>query len=160
MDLARRVGVPASTVGRVLARDHTPLLAECDPTTGQVIRAGRHTARRCEHPYPGSLVHIDVGKLGSIPDDGGWRAHGRSEHVRGIGYDYVHTAIDDHSRLAYAEIHPDEKGSTCAGSRTRPPRSTPPRGKVSVESRSRLPTPCPAARSPRSRPRCSAYCQS
>ena len=55
--------------------------------------------------------------LGRIPDGGGWRAHGRSEQVRGrgIGYDYVHTAIDDHSRLAYAEIHPDEKGATAAG---------------------------------------------
>lgn len=53
----------------------------------------------------------------AIPDGGGWRAHGRSEEVRkrGIGYDYVHTAIDDHSRLAYAEIHPDEKGVTAAG---------------------------------------------
>lgn len=51
-----------------------------------------------------------------IPDGGGWRAHGRSEQVRGrgIGFDYVHSMIDDHSRLAYSEVLPDEKGATCA----------------------------------------------
>jgi transposase InsO family protein len=117
VDLARRAGVPASTVGRVLARHHTPLLRECDPVTGAVVRASRRTVNRYEHPYPGSLVHIDVKKLGRIPDGGGWKAHGRAErpgHKRGLGYDYVHTAIDDHSRLAYAEIHNDEKGTTCA----------------------------------------------
>ena len=115
--IARLVGLPASTVGRVLARHRVPRLADCDPLTGQVIRATRRSANRYEHPHPGSLVHIDVKKLGRIPDGGGWRAHGRSEQVRGrgIGYDYVHTAIDDHSRLAYAEIHPDEKGATAAG---------------------------------------------
>ncbi|WP_159791551.1 IS481 family transposase [Puerhibacterium puerhi] len=121
VDLARRVGIPASTVGRVLARHHTPLLRECDPLTGAPVRASRRSAARYEHPYPGALVHIDVKKLGRIPAGGGWRAHGRSEQVRGrgIGYDYVHTAIDDHSRLAYAEIHLDEKGTTCAGFLTR-----------------------------------------
>lgn len=115
--IARQVGLPASTVGRVLARHHTPRLGECDPLTGMPIRASRRSANRYEHPYPGALVHVDVKKLGRIPDGGGWRAHGRSEEVRGrgIGYDYVHTAIDDHSRLAYAEIHPDEKGTTAAG---------------------------------------------
>jgi len=116
LTIARMVGVPASTVGRVLARHHTPRLAECDPVTGQVIRATRRSANRYEHPYPGSLIHVDVKKLGRIPDGGGWRAHGRSEQVRGrgIGYDYVHAAIDDHSRLAYVEIHADEKGATAA----------------------------------------------
>jgi transposase InsO family protein len=115
--IARVVGLPASTVGRVLARHQVPRLAQCDPLTGQVIRATRRSARRYEHTYPGSLIHIDVKKLGRVPDGGGWRAHGRSEKVRGrgIGYDYVHTAIDDHSRLAYAEIHTDEKGTTAAG---------------------------------------------
>jgi len=115
--IGRLVGLPASTVGRVLHRHRVPRLADCDPVTGQVIRATRRSANRYEHPHPGSLVHIDVKKLGRIPDGGGWRAHGRSEEVRGrgIGYDYVHTAIDDHSRLAYAEIHPDEKGTTAAG---------------------------------------------
>lgn len=116
LTISRIVGVPASTVGRVLARHRVPPLAQCDPVTGQVIRATRRSANRYEHPYPGSLVHVDVKKLGRIPDGGGWRAHGRSEQVRGrgIGYDYVHAAIDDHSRLAYVEIHDDEKTSTCA----------------------------------------------
>jgi len=106
-----------STVGRVLRRHHVPLLREIDPATGTVIRATRRSVRRYEHDHPGSLIHIDVKKLGRIPDGGGWRAHGRSEKVRarGIGYDYVHTVIDDHSRLAYAEIHDDEKGTTAAG---------------------------------------------
>lgn len=116
--IGHRLGLPASTVGRVLARHRTPLLRECDPLTGLAIRASRRSPHRYEHPYPGSLVHIDVKKLGRIPDGGGWKAHGRAErpaHKRGLGYDYVHTAIDDHSRLAYAEIHDDEKGTTCAG---------------------------------------------
>ncbi|QJU54879.1 IS481 family transposase [Herbiconiux sp. KACC 21604] len=115
--IGARLGMPASTVGRILTRHHTPLLRDTDPVTGTVIRATRRTANRYEHPYPGSLVHIDVKKLGRIPDGGGWRAHGRSEMVRGrgIGYDYVHTAIDDHSRVAYAEIPADEKGDTAAG---------------------------------------------
>ena len=57
-------------------------------------------------------------KLGRIPDGGGWRLHGRGQcpaSKRGLGYDYVHTVIDDHSRVAYAEIHDDEKGVTAAG---------------------------------------------
>ena len=117
------LGVPASTVGRVLARHGAPLLRECDPLTGLPIRASRRSPHRYEHTYPGSLVHIDVKKLGRIPNGGGHRALGRADgrrdRRRGVGYDYVHTAIDDHSRLAYAEIHDDEKGTTCAGFLTR-----------------------------------------
>lgn len=115
--IASKLGMQASTVGRVLRRHHVPLLREVDPVTGTVIRATRRSARRYEHDHPGSLIHIDVKKLGRIPDGGGWRAHGRSEKVRGrgIGYDYIHTVIDDHSRVAYAEIHDDEKGVTAAG---------------------------------------------
>lgn len=115
--IAGRLGMQPSTVGRVLRRHGVALLREVDPVTGTVIRAVRRSPQRYEHAHPGSLVHIDVKKLGRIPDGGGWRAHGRSEKVRGrgIGYDYVHTAIDDHSRLAYAEIHGDEKGATAAG---------------------------------------------
>ena len=93
--------------------------------TGRVIRASKQTAVRYERARPGELVHIDVKKLGRIPDGGGWRAHGRAAgdtaaHKRArIGFDYVHSMIDDHSRLAYSEIHPDEKGATCAGFLTR-----------------------------------------
>jgi transposase InsO family protein len=113
-----RTGVPARTVSRVLARHGVPRLAECDPLTGHRIRATRHTTRRYEHPNPGDLLHLDVKKIGKIPPGGGWRAHGRGLRPgthRGLGYDYVHAAIDDHSRLAYAEILADERGTTCAG---------------------------------------------
>jgi hypothetical protein len=60
---------------------------------------------------------LNVGGLGRIPAGGGWRLHGRSEAVRGRGnsYDYVHTAIDDHTHLAYSEALPNEKDPTCAG---------------------------------------------
>ena len=114
--LGPELGIPARTVGAILARHRVPRLCECDPLTGEIIRASRLTAVRYERPTPGDLVHIDVKKIGRIPDGGGWRAHGRSEEVRGrgIGYDYVHAAVDDYSRLAYAEIHPDEKADTCA----------------------------------------------
>jgi transposase InsO family protein len=119
--LSRHTGVAASTCGRILRRHGVPRLADCDPLTGQPIRARRVTARRYERDRPGELVHVDVKKIGRIPDGGGWRAHGRSEQVkgRGIGYDYIHAAVDDHTRLAYAEILPDEKGTTAAGFLTR-----------------------------------------
>jgi len=116
--IAGKLGMQASTVGRVLRRHAAPLLRELDPVTGAKIHAQRRSVRRYEHDRPGSLVHIDVKKLGRIPDGGGWRVHGRGERPnrhRGPGYDYVHTVIDDHSRVAYAEIHADEKGVTAAG---------------------------------------------
>ena len=110
------LGVAARTVSAILRRHRMPYLHECDPLTGQVIRASKTTAIRYERDRPGDLGHMDVKKLGRIPAGGGWRAHGRSEEVRGrgIGFDYVHSLVDDHSRLAYSEILPDEKGPTCA----------------------------------------------
>lgn len=116
--IAETTGVPERTVSRILRRAGIPHLAVCDPLTGEVIRATKTTAVRYEHDRPGSLVHIDVKKLGRIPEGGGWKAHGRAErpgHKRGLGYDYVHSAVDDHSRVAYSEILDDEKGATCAG---------------------------------------------
>ena len=115
--LAAELGIPTRTVGAILHRHRVPRLSECDLLTGAVIRASRSTGVRYERDRPGELVHMDVKKLGRIPDGGGWRAHGRSEEVRGrgIGFDYVHSLVDDHSRLAYSEILPDEKGATCAG---------------------------------------------
>jgi transposase InsO family protein len=89
--------------------------------TGQVIRSSKQTATRYERDRPGELVHVDVKKTGKIPAGGGWRAHGRSmgstaaRKKARIGYDYVHSMVDDHSRLAYSEILPDEKGPTCGG---------------------------------------------
>lgn len=109
------LGLPASTVGRVLRRHQVPLLRDLDRLTGVPVRA-RCSDLRYERDRPGELLHVDVKKLGKIPEGGGWRAHGRSEAVkgRGIGYDYVHSAVDDHSRAAYSEVRGDEKGVTAA----------------------------------------------
>jgi len=105
------VGIPASTVHRVLCRHGLNRIAWMDRPTGQVIRR-IHTDR------PGELVHVDVKKLGRIPPGGGWRAHGRENLLRQprakVGYDYIHSAIDAHTRLAYSEIFGDERGPTCA----------------------------------------------
>lgn len=119
--LGPQVGVPPRTVARILRRHGVAYLRECDPMTGAVIRSSKATAVRYERDRPGELVHMDVKKLGKIPDGGGWRATGQtaSNHQSRvdktpIGYDYVHSLVDDHSRLAYSEILPDEKGATCA----------------------------------------------
>ncbi len=123
--IAVELGVPARTVSRVLRRRGRPRLAALDPMTGQLIRASKQTAVRYERSRPGELVHMDVKKLARIPDGGGWRAHGRAATVDHrhkpvpTGYDYVHTLVDDYSRLAYSEVLADEKGATCAGFLTR-----------------------------------------
>ncbi|MCS5498304.1 leucine zipper domain-containing protein [Cnuibacter physcomitrellae] len=122
-ELARLVGVSPSTASRIIARAGLPALHELDPVTGIRIRASRRTPNRYERERPGDLVHIDVKKLGRIPDGGGWRLdgldaidhdRGRGKRSRRIGFDYVHVAIDDHSRLAFARILPNEQGPTCA----------------------------------------------
>ena len=109
------VGLPASTVYRVLCRHHLNRLALMDRPTGQLIR-------RYERAHPGELVHMDIKKLGRLRDGGGHRVHGRdsAQHRRrdrghGPGYDYIHALVDDHSRLAYAEVLADERGDSCAG---------------------------------------------
>ncbi|KAB8156697.1 IS481 family transposase, partial [Streptomyces sp. 3MP-14] len=104
------LGLPTSTVHRILTRHGLNRLAWLDRPTGQVIR-------RYERERPGELLHVDVKKLGRIPDGGGWRVHGRQASrttKTGVGYDYIHSAIDDHTRLAYSEVHTDEKAPTCA----------------------------------------------
>jgi len=109
--IAARLGLNASTVHRVLCRLGLNRLAWIDRPTGRVIR-------RIETSRPGELVHVDVKKLGRIPDGGGWRVRGRSaetHHKRHMaGYAYLHTAIDAHSRLAFTEALGDERASTCA----------------------------------------------
>jgi len=123
--LADELGVPARTISRILRRHQVPYLAECDPLTGDVIRCSKQTAVRYERDTPGELVHVDVKKIGRIPDGGGWKAWGRkmgstaARKKAKIGYDYIHSAVDDHTRLAYSEIHRDEKGVTAAGFMTR-----------------------------------------
>jgi transposase InsO family protein len=123
--IGAELGVPARTVSRVLVRRGQPRLCVLDPMTGEVIRASKATATRYERSRPGELVHMDVKKLARIPDGGGWRALGRAarettrDRMTKVGYDYVHSLVDDHSRLAYSEILPDEKGATCAAFLTR-----------------------------------------
>jgi transposase InsO family protein len=109
------LGLHPSTVHRVLSRYGLARLAWLDRPTGQVIR-------RYEHAAPGDLVHLDVKKLGRIPDGGGWRIHGRRlrpANHRGLGYAFLHTALDDHSRLAYSELLADEGKDTAAAFWTR-----------------------------------------
>lgn len=115
--LSDELGVPARTISRILRRHHVPYLFECDPLTGDVIRASKRTTVRYERATPGELIHIDVKKIGRIPDGGGWRAWGRGNVPRKtrVGYDYIHSAVDDHTRLAYSEINNDEQGPTAAG---------------------------------------------
>jgi transposase InsO family protein len=118
--LGPELGIPPRTVTRILRRHGVPRLVECDPLTGEVIRASKTTAVRYERARPGELVHMDVKKLGRIPDGGGWRAHGRqmgstaAKKKTRIGFDYVHSMVDDHSRYAYSEILPDETAASCA----------------------------------------------
>jgi transposase InsO family protein len=116
--LGAELGVPARTVSAVLRRHRVPYLADCDLLTGEVIRARRATEHRYERAHPGELVHVDVKKLGRIPDGGGWRINGPNvidhPYLR-VGYDYIHSVVDDHSRLAYSEALADEKGETAAG---------------------------------------------
>jgi transposase InsO family protein len=115
--IAFRLGLNPSTVHRVLTRYGCPPLAHLDRASGRAVR-------RYERCRPGELVHVDIKKLGNTPDGGGWRVTGRAQGRRNraatagtgrsrhrnplLGYSYLHTAIDDHSRLAYSEILPDE----------------------------------------------------
>ena len=123
VQIAGELGLPASTVHAVLVRCRISRLSHIDRVDGEPIR-------RYEHNYPGSLIHVDVTKFGNIPDGGGWRFVGRVQGERNreatatrlrsrnnryeprLGTAFVHTVIDDHSRVAYAEICSDEKAAT------------------------------------------------
>jgi transposase InsO family protein len=124
VQIAGRLGLPASTVHAVLVRCRINRLSRIDRVTGEPIR-------RYERDRPGELIHVDVTKFGNIPDGGGWRYVGRRQGDRNrsatvartgtprtkwrdpiVGRAYVHTVIDDHSRVAYAEICADEKADT------------------------------------------------
>ena len=105
------LGEAPSTVHRVLRRHGAPRLADIDRPTRTVVRY--------ERERPGELVHVDVKKQGRIPDGGGWRVHGRAgrdlhRRNRGHGYDYLHIAVDDRTRIAYVEAHGDERKETAA----------------------------------------------
>jgi transposase InsO family protein len=109
--IAWALGEAPSTVHRVLRRLGAPRLRDLDRPTRVVVRY--------ERERPGELVHVDVKKQGRIPAGGGWRIHGRdrragSRRLRGQGYDFIHAAVDDRSRLAYAEILADERKETAS----------------------------------------------
>lgn len=110
-----RLQIPSSTVWKVLARHGLNRLARMDRVTGRVVR-------RYEKATPGELIHLDTKQVARISEGGGWRVYGLDGTLKRnpkrksrAGYEHVHSAIDDHSRLAYSEILPDIKGETCAG---------------------------------------------
>lgn len=123
VQIGGRLGFAPSSVHAVLVRCRLNRLSHIDRVTGEPIR-------RYEHPHPGSLIHVDVTKFGNIPDGGGHRFVGRvqgkhnaqvtakrtgqrGKHYKPvIGTAYLHTVIDDHSRIAYVEIHADERATT------------------------------------------------
>jgi transposase InsO family protein len=114
--IAWALGEAPSTVHRVLRRLGAPRLRDLDRPTRTVVRY--------ERGRPGELVHVDVKKQGRIPAGGGWRVHGKavrrgSRVKRGAGYDFIHAAVDDRSRLAYAEILADERKETASAFMTR-----------------------------------------
>ena len=117
--LAAETGVAPSTAGAVLRRCRISRLSRLE-------RRERPAATRYEHPAPGELLHADVKKLGNIPAGGGWRFLGRAQgganrsadggrarsqhHHPLMRHGFIHVVLDDHSRLAYAEIHDNETG--------------------------------------------------
>jgi transposase InsO family protein len=111
--IAWALGESRSTVYQVLRRYRVPRLADLDRPTRTVVRY--------ERERPGELVHVDVKKLGRIPEGGGHRVVGRRQGTRNkghrytIGYDFLHVAVDDRSRVAYVEVHADERDHTAAG---------------------------------------------
>ena len=115
--IAYALEMPRSTIERVLRRRGLGRLDAIDRPTRRIVR-------RYERAVPGELLHVDVKKLGRIPDGGGWRVWGRGQprtnRDKGtLGYDFLHVAVDDYSRVVYLEALRDEKGDTCAGFITR-----------------------------------------
>jgi transposase InsO family protein len=105
--------LPRSTIYAVLKRNGLNCLAHLHRVTREVIRYERHA--------PGELLHLDVKKLARIPQGGGRWAMPRARETNsgprkepGIGYDFLHVAIDDYSRVAFVEAFNDEKGTTTA----------------------------------------------
>ncbi len=116
--IAYRLRLAVSTVHKILTRYGCPPLAWTDPATGVRIKWTRKKANSYVHDAPGDLVHVDIKKLGRIPDGGGWRFLGRAEgkrrKSRPVGYWYIHNAVDDCSRLGYSELLEDERKETAA----------------------------------------------
>ena len=111
------ITVAPATVHRELKRRGLNRLRDLDRPTGETMRK----VIRYEHGAPGDMLHIDVKKVGTIPDGGGWRVHGRDSQAalesrrkanKRPGYTYLHACVDDHSRLAYVEAHDNERAVT------------------------------------------------
>lgn len=115
--IGHEVGLAASTVQNILNRAGVGRLDRGDRATNTA------PVHRYEREHPGELIHVDVKKLAGIPDGGGWRSRGRGHDGyhghSGAGYRYIHSAIDDRTRIVYSEIHSDEKAITAAGFWTR-----------------------------------------
>jgi hypothetical protein len=113
-EIAETLAMPLSTVSALLTR----------LGLGRLGRIGLERPQRYERSRPGELVHIDVKRLGRIEGGAGWRVRDRKRHYNRtyidaagrrrntVGWEYVHVAVDDHSRLAYAEVLPDERATT------------------------------------------------
>ena len=101
--IAGRLGVSGATVSRVLRRARLSRWRELEP---------RPPVRRYQRQHPGELLHLDVKKLGKITHIGHRITGDRSGSVRGVGWDFVHVAIDDASRLAVATVAANERGDT------------------------------------------------
>jgi transposase InsO family protein len=128
--IAYHLGMNPATVHRILVRYRCLRLSWTDPATGVPVRAVRRQVKRYERAAPGDLIHVDIKKLGRIPDGGGHRVHGRARGGRNssahrdpgrprkvhgrpnLGYAFLHHAVDDYSRYAYSEILADEKKET------------------------------------------------
>jgi transposase InsO family protein len=117
-EIAETLGMPLSTVSGILTR----------MGLGRLGRLGLEPAVRCQRSRPGELVHVDVKKLGRIEGGAGkrWRDGLRRHYTptrtdaagkrrKTVGWEYVHIAVDDYSRLAYAEVLADEKATTAVG---------------------------------------------
>jgi transposase InsO family protein len=105
-DIAATVGISRATVARIVAR--------CGWSRLHVLELAP-TSRRYERAQAGELVHLDVKKLARIVRPGHRISGDRRDTVRGAGWQYAHMAIDDHSRVGYGELLPDERGGTAAG---------------------------------------------
>ncbi len=110
--IAHETGLAASTVQSILVRAGLGRLDRGDRATNT------EPVRRYQRDRPGELIHVDVKKIAGIPDGGGWKVRGKGfpgAKTSRVGYRYIHTAIDDRTRLAYSEIHTDETAVTAAG---------------------------------------------
>ena len=98
--IAQQTGLSRATVSRILRRLKLSRVRDLEP---------RPVIQRYEHPHAGDLLHLDIKKLGRIARPSHRVTGNRRDHVKGIGWEYVHVAIDDHSRIAFSAILPDEK---------------------------------------------------